>query len=584
MSKKRRKMAIQLFVITFVVIAFMIGALLFIQSIYFESFYLSWKTDKLQKELDNFSKTVSESELSYGDYLELKQNFILDNNASINTIMQNGISLEQKLKKNQDWYSVIIKYNNGIEKKIVLSEQDIFACLMKKKINVGEKYYISAQNIDGLYQYCYELFDIEAFNQIFIDTNSMESFGTVDVELGYDIVEIVNIEEATKEERDMFSTIIVNSDIVIGTAFSGVIAETIVYTYDLEHQITLDKEGVDASGAKLKFYLTATHQPVDEATLAITSYYPWFFLVAVITALIVAYLYARRVSGPIKRISIAAEMMSEGNLDTRIKSNFKNEIGVLADSLNQLSQNLSNSLGELEAANEKLLDDIAQKEHDEQVRREFTANVSHDLKTPLGVMRCYAELLRDNIEPDKNNEYIEVLLLEIEKMNKMVLQMLQLAKAESGDANLDKTTFSIKEMMEETVGMFGPILKEKNIEVSIKGEFKDIIADQKRMEQVVINLIANASEYAHENSTLELKGEVVNDKCRISIKNECDPITQEQADQLFKRFYTLNKARNANGTGLGLAICAAIFDLHGYSYGASGEGSRITFWFEYSCQ
>lgn len=582
MSKKRRKMAIQLFIITFAVIAVMISALLIIQSVYFESFYLSWKTDKLQRELSKFAKTVSESELSYIDYLKLKQNFMLENNANVNTLLENGNSLEQKLKKDQKWYSVTIKYENGMNKKVILSEHDIFNYLSGKSINVGEKYYINAEDIDGVYQYCYELFDIEAYDQIIIDDESIQDFITFDATMGLDKVEIVNIEDATEEERLRYSIIVMNGDVVIGAAYSGVVADTIVYSFYTDQQISLNKKVESIDGEVIHFYLTASLQPIDEATMAITSYYPWFFLVAVVTALIVAFLYALRVSGPIKRISKAAEMMSEGNLDTRITSSFKNEIGVLADSLNQLSQNLSNSLGELETANEKLLEDIAQKEHDERVRREFTANVSHDLKTPLGVMRCYAELLRDNIEPDKNNEYIEVLLLEIEKMNRMVLQMLQLAKTESGDAKLDKSTFSIKEMMQETVTMFGPILKEKNIDVSIKGEFIDMYADQKRMEQVIVNLIANASEYAHDNSVLELKGEVINDKCRISIKNKCDPITQEQADQLFKRFYTLSKARNANGTGLGLAICAAIFDLHGFQYGAESEGGSITIWFEYN--
>lgn len=581
MGKKRRKMAIELFIITFAVIAVMIGALLFIQSVYFEKFYLSWKTDKLQREMDGFVKDVSKTELSYGDYLELKQNFIIDNNASIFTTVNNGISLEQTLQKNQKWFSVTIQYEDGTNKKIILSEYDIFTRLNKKNINIGETYYISANNINGDYQYCYELMNSEVSSGInkveFLQDNAFEIYHM----MGMQKVEIINIEEATQIEKARYSTATINSGIMIEVAPGGLIVESGIFSYEATQQINLNKEAVSSDGEPMHFYLTASLQPVDEASAAITSYYPWFFLVAVLTALIVAFVYARRVSGPISSISKAAEMMSEGNLDTRITSNYKNEIGVLADSLNLLSQNLSNSLGKLESANEKLLEDIAQKEHDEQVRREFTANVSHDLKTPLGVMRCYAELLRDNIEPDKNNEYIEVLLLEIDKMNKMVLQMLQLAKAESGDAKLDKTTFSIKNMIEDTVCMFGPILKEKNIDARIQGEFKDIVADQKKMEQVIVNLVANASEYAHEDSTLELKGEIINDKCRISIINECDPISQEQADQLFKRFYTLNKARNANGTGLGLAICAAIFDLHGFRYGASGEGNSITFWFEY---
>lgn len=563
----------------------MIGALLTVHSVFFENFYMSWKTDKLQTELNKFADNVSSNKISYTEYMKLKQKIMAENNAFINVVDENGESFEQALRKNQEWYTVVIEYQNKVQKKIVISEYDIFMYLQGKEMEVESCYYIMSGSIDEHYQYILGLMDCETYDIMNNNMVEIESGNGIILNVSpiWNQIKVINISKALPIEIQSRSfSIMDNNTIVIGDAIGGTGFGFAVSPFDTIDQIKMDKTVDDYEGKKLKFFLTASLQPIDEASAAITSYYPWFFLVAVFTALIVAYAYSRYVSKPIIKISKAANEMAEGRLDTRIESRQNNEIGILSKSLNLLSQNLQSSLDELQEANVKLLRDIAEKEHQEEIRREFTDNVSHELKTPLGVMRCYVELLRDNMEPDKHDEYYDIILAEINKMNKMVLQMLQLAKAESGDIKLDKSVFSIEDMTKDVVTMFRPILDTKNMDVNIVGNFGDIDADEQRIEQVLTNIVGNAVKYGLDGTTIEIVGTANNDKYKFSILNKCNSISQDKADELFKRFYMLDKSRNEDGTGLGLAICAAIFELHDFEYGVISHGDSIEFWFEYN--
>lgn len=598
MIKKKRKIALQLFTLTFMIITVLIGALLIVQSVFFERFYTAWKTNKLQSELDEYARIVSDKGLSYTEWLQLNNNFSLQNNASIRVTDEKGNNIGHRLRENQEWYHIIIEYENGEQKKIVLSEYEILMHLQGKGIEVDNDYYIMAHNIDNQYQSVFGLIGSDEYNP---DSGGIISINDVyEKVLIWNRIKVWGISSATKNEIEKYglfgenNIIYADSDVIFESAVlpSDIVFPQNILSYGIDigsvkydsrpELIEMKKTVTNDNGEKLSFNLVASLQSVDEASAAITSYYPWFFLTAVITALIVAFVYSRRVSKPITNISNAANEMAKGKLNTRLSSKHKNEIGVLSESLNLLSANLQNSLNELKDANEKLVEDIAEKEHQEQIRREFTANVSHDLKTPLGVMRCYVELLQDNIEPEKKDEYFDTILAEINKMNKMVMQMLELAKAESGDITLDESVFSIEDMISDVVTLFKPMFDEKHISVNKKGNFCKINADMLRMEQVMTNLISNAVNYASYGTSIDVIGVKKDGKCKISVVNKCNSITQEQANQLFIRFYMLDKSRNQNGTGLGLAICAAIFELHGFEYGAISHGNSIEFWFEYT--
>lgn len=562
---KNNKIAIQLFVITSIIIAGMIGVMLLVQSVFFEQFYQRWKQDKLSVEMEKFARVLETKEISYAEYMDMQTDFRVRLNADIVATNKDGVDLSYTLRKNQKWYAYTMELANGSREEVTLSESNIYEFLHSNDIILNQDYYAMIDKSSDKVVISF-LFDESTAPGYF------NEYGEAD-ETVLQKVKFLDKKETTPQE---------NTDTYWSTssfyATEGSSAMAGIADYE---QIQIAHSAVTPKGEVLDLYLVASLQPVDEATVAMASYYPWFFIAALLTALLVAYIFSKRVSKPIVKMSEAADCMAKGNLDTQLAIKQNNEIGVLGQSLNELSSNLKKSLGELQDANEQLLEDIAEKERQERIRREFTDNISHDLKTPLGVMRCYVDLIRDDIAPENKEEYFDIIVGEINKMNTMVLQMLQLAKAESGDIKLSKSLCRVEDMISDTVTMFAPMLEDKGIEVNMTGEYPPMCADVQRMEQVLTNLISNAVKYALPHTPLSIKGEVEGAEACVSITNGCEPITQEQADQLFKRFYMVDKSRGDQGTGLGLAICAAIFDLHGFSYGAVSEGDTITMHFTY---
>jgi signal transduction histidine kinase len=527
----------------------------------------------------------------------LNNEFSIRNNASVNVTDAQGNSLEERLRENQTWYTVSYAGEDGQENKGALSEYDMYVYLNGDVPEVGSCYYALSMNLEARYYRFLGIMDEDAYKHVQVIEMQSDNDAETEIPSAFERINVLSVSEASAQERELYLASGWNQNLVSdysGTILiSAMLAETAlistsgfgmeagIMVYDDIALLTIEKTAESRAGEPLTYRLVASLQPVDEASAAITSYYPWFFLTAVAAALIVSFVYTRYVSRPITDISLAANRMAGGKLDTRLDVRHTNEIGVLSESLNHLASSLQNSMTELKDANQRLLDDIAEKEAQEQARRDFTANASHELKTPLGVMRCYVDLIRDGADAEQRKEYCDTVLSEIGRMNKMILQMLQLAKAESGVFELNKTRFRMRDLIEDSVTMFRPQLEERGILVQIRGDFSEVCADVSNLEQVVTNLMSNAANYALPGTTIDIAGRQDNGIHRVGITNACRSMTQKDADQLFKRFYTLDKARNENGTGLGLAICAAILESHGFAYGVVSHGDSVGFWFEY---
>lgn len=594
--KKKRKLAVQLFAATFVIIAVLIGALLAVQSVFFGNFYTAWKTDKLRRALDEYIRVVSQDDINYTQWLQLNNEFAVRHNASVSVRNSSGVLLDDTLRDSQKWYTIVFETSSGTRKKAVLTEYDILSYLNGETLSAGDFYSVLAVAVDDQYLLILSLMGDNAYGETGEAALNSENTGLEAASLSMERMRVLDVYDTLPEEKHYYGGLSSTSRLkdmdfiaaqamlagtLVHSEVMGVVVSAGTSIFDSVKLLTIEKTVKNSAGEPLDYKLTASLQPVDEASAAIASYFPWFFLTAALVALIVSWVYSRLVARPVTGISLAANRMAAGELDTAIEIESRNEIGVLGESLNSLSASLKRSLGDLKEANRKLLNDIAQKEVQEQARRDFTANVSHDLKTPLGVMRCYVDLIRDSEDPQKREEYTDIITAEIDKMNKTVLKMLRLAKAEAGDAELHASTFSMEALVRQAAAVFAPQFEEKNITLSIQGTFAMMKADLPQMEQAVVNLMENAARYALPSTTADVTGAVVNGRCKFSITNRCRPITQAQADQLFKRFYTLDKSRNENGTGLGLSICAAVFKSHGMAYGAESHGDGITFWFEY---
>lgn len=218
-----------------------------------------------------------------------------------------------------------------------------------------------------------------------------------------------------------------------------------------------------------------------------------------------------------------------------------------------------------------VLHDVTELRQLETMRQDFVANVSHELKTPLASIKAYAETLRlgalhDN---DKNMQFVEQIEFQAELLNQQILDLLQLARVESGKKTFTITDFEINPICEASYQQFAEIAAERKLDfqLNLTQPSPVINADMKSIETIVKNLVVNAIHYTPENGSITIATYNKNDSAVIEVKDTGIGIAQDQQKRVFERFYRVDKARSRDmgGTGLGLAIVKHLAQSNGGS-------------------
>jgi len=308
-------------------------------------------------------------------------------------------------------------------------------------------------------------------------------------------------------------------------------------------------------------------------------------LLTILLASVIIYIFARRFTSPILRLNEIAQKMSHLDFTEKYAAVNQDEIGELGKSINSLSDQLDRSISELQTANQKLQQEIEHERKIDEMRRQFISNVSHELKTPIALIQGYAEGLKENVVQDETNRnfYCEVIADETAKMNKMVLELLDLSQIESGYMPLDKDAFNLTEMIRQMAAKYELILKEGKLKITTEHE-GDVwaYADPNRIEQVLANFLNNAINHVDERGEIRIQVKVKDSKALVTVFNSGRPIPQEDQDKIFTSFYKVDKARTRayGGTGLGLAIVRAILEQHKSAYGTRNLEDGVEFWFD----
>ncbi|WP_432666481.1 ATP-binding protein [Wukongibacter baidiensis] len=307
--------------------------------------------------------------------------------------------------------------------------------------------------------------------------------------------------------------------------------------------------------------------------------------ISILLGSIFVFFFSKQLTKPIIELSQIARSISKLDFSKKYKVKTKDEIGILGDSINLISEELHGAMDDLREANYKLKEDIERKKEIDEMRKRFISSVSHELKSPIGITRGYVEGLKYNVANNeaKRNRYYDILIDEAEKMDKMVGQLLNLSDLESETFELDESIFNISVLINIVVEKFDHILKEKGIEVKISiGEEYFISADSLKIEQVISNYLSNAINHVDERKYIEIRTALVDEKVRVSVINSGKNIPEEDLKNIWDSFYKVDKARSREygGTGLGLSIVKSIMDQHQGIYGVRNKESCVEFWFE----
>jgi len=294
-------------------------------------------------------------------------------------------------------------------------------------------------------------------------------------------------------------------------------------------------------------------------------------LIGLIISVLLSLLLAKAMVTPIQNLTKAAERVAAGDFSPNLNSDAKDEIGVLTRTFNRMAAQL-----------QKTLDDLKKSEA---MRREFVANVSHELRTPITSIRSYAETLQDSASMPKETEkeFLGVIVKESDRMTNIVQDLLMLSRFDAGSIEFKFVRFSFTTSIHDVYNaMLLDAQKHKHrFTIDFKTPVPDIVGDEARIEQVLINMVSNAIKYTRDGGVIAMTAGRKDDVVWVSVRDNGIGIPKEDVNKVFDRFYRVDKARSreSGGTGLGLSIAQEIVNRHNGSIALTsrqGKGTVIT--------
>ncbi|WP_178025435.1 cell wall metabolism sensor histidine kinase WalK [uncultured Paenibacillus sp.] len=339
----------------------------------------------------------------------------------------------------------------------------------------------------------------------------------------------------------------------------------------------------EADEIDLLFSLTSL-QEISDTNQALRLFYAYLGFGGILLILGLSFFFSKIVTHPLIVLNRMAKRMVHLDFSASSPLRQKDELGSLSDSMLTLSRNLDQALRELREANQQLKEDMERKEMLEKTQQSFFADASHELKTPLSIVKSFAEGLQDGVNPDKRDHYVSVIVEETEKMEMLIKDMLDLARLESGSIPLRKKSFLLSEMVEKVSEKLTHSLRDKHLEIMVVPVNEmPVLADPDWMEQVVLNFTMNAIRHAEEGSVITVTIQSDDRRSSLSVENKGERIPEDQLPLIWDRFYRgeASRSRQTGGTGLGLSIAKQILDLHGCEYTVENlpDGVRFVVFF-----
>ena len=333
------------------------------------------------------------------------------------------------------------------------------------------------------------------------------------------------------------------------------------------------------------FLLRSPVESIRNSTAIANRFFTLIGLLCAAFSALAAYFIAGRMTAPVRELSRISERMKDLDFDARFTGRPDNEIGILGENINELSASLEHSIADLKTANLKLQADIRQKEEIEHMRQEFISGLTHEFKTPLALIRGYAEGLIDGVgsDPESQRAYCEVIVDETKRMNDMVQRFLTLNHLEFGKTELSMERFDICSMIRDLLETSRPLIEKQRTEVRFEESSPCYVwSDPYLTEEVFTNYLTNALHHVSADGYIGVFLDRHERSIRINVFNTGEKIPKESLPHIWDQFYKVDKARTRayGGSGVGLSIVRAMMNLLERSYGVRNEENGVTFWFE----
>ncbi len=319
------------------------------------------------------------------------------------------------------------------------------------------------------------------------------------------------------------------------------------------------------TGGLVRGYVITLSSTVEEDNLvgltrrAVINSSVWVMLAAVIAA----YFITERIIHPLRTMTVAAKKFAKGDFSVRVAVHGKDEVSELGNAFNNMAESLDSL---------------------EKMRNSFLANISHDLRTPMTTIAGFIDGINSGaIPPEKHGYYLGVISAEVHRLSRLVSQILDVSRLESGERKFNYTDFDIAEMARIILISFERKIDEKRLDVEFLSDSDEMIAnaDKDAIYQVLYNLCHNAIKFARDEGKFRISLSRAGGKIRVSVFDEGQSLTAEDKKMVFERFYKTDKSRglDKSGVGLGLYISKTIIDAHGETIDVESEEGKCEFWF-----
>ncbi len=312
--------------------------------------------------------------------------------------------------------------------------------------------------------------------------------------------------------------------------------------------------------------ITSPLAPIEETISILKKQLTYVSILSLGIGTLLALYLARFFTKPILNIIDASKEIAKGNFTAKVSHKSDDEIGVLGETINDMAQQLDRI---------------------EKLRKEFIANISHELKTPITLIKAYAELVKEveNISTVDKHQYLQVITEESDRLNDMIEDIMYLSKIQAGFAHLTYSQFSLNELLHGVIEKLSYFAQNKNMKITVEAyeENTSIYADRDKMYQVFYNLINNGIQHSCDYTTIWVRTLKTEDGLRVEIIDNGKGIAEEDLPYIWDRFYKIDKSgkRNESGTGLGMAIVKNILEAHHMKYGVESQlhkGTKV--WME----
>ncbi len=307
-------------------------------------------------------------------------------------------------------------------------------------------------------------------------------------------------------------------------------------------------------------------------------------LVGIIAGSITIQIVMGRIVKPILKLTEISEKITQLDFNAKYVGKGEDELDQLGQNINQMSEKLESTICELKEANANLMKDIEKKEQQEESQREFIANASHELKTPIALIQGYAEGLKEGIIEDKDSRdyYCDVIVDEASKMNSLVKSLMSLNELELGNNSVNIERFNVAELIQNQIQTMSLLASNQGITIEYEPTEQYVFSDEFKVEEAFRNYLSNALNHA-EGEEKKVIIETVSEEELLYVKvfNTGQQIPEDAIPKLWDKFFKVDKARTREygGSGVGLSIVKATMELLGQKYGCENREDGVMFYF-----